>query len=76
MAPSSPPSSAPTAARSAVGIICTAAAGTPAEASPASTACCMASAERRHSEPPRRISALPERTAMAAASTPTFGRAS
>ena len=66
----------PTAARSVVGTSWIAASGSPAAASPATSPAWIACAERRLSEPPRRIAAFPAFRHSAPASAVTFGRLS
>ena len=76
MAPSSPASISPTAARSRVGTSWIAASGRSAAASPSASAAWIAWFERWLSEPPRRITALPALRHSAPASAVTFGRLS
>ena len=66
---------APTAARSVVGTSWIAASGSPAAFSPATRPAWIACAERRLSEPPRRIAAFPAFRQSAPASAVTFGPA-
>ena len=60
--------------RSVRGTSWTAALGSPAFCSPSATASPMARLEWNASEPPRKMTALPERTHSAAASAVTLGR--
>ena len=62
--------------RSRLGATCTAASGRPAALKPAAMAAWMAPALWKLSEPPRRITALPDFRQMPAASAPTLGRLS
>ncbi len=64
----------PTAARSVVGTSWTQASGRPAAASPLCRAATMAREEWKPSEPPRRITALPDFRHRPAASAVTLGR--
>ncbi len=67
---------AATKSRSRPGAVCTQAAGSPAAPSPSAMAAWMAPALAKLSEPPRRITALPDFRQMPAASAPTLGRLS
>ena len=66
----------PTAARSRVGTSWIASSGRPAARRPALSAAWIAREERKLSEPPRRITALPDLRARLPASAVTFGRLS
>ena len=66
----------PTAARSRVGTIWIASSGKPACFKPSASAAWIARAERKLSEPPRRITALPALRHSAPASAVTLGRLS
>ena len=66
----------PTASRSCVGTICTAASGKPCFAKARVRHAWIAALERALSEPPRKITALPLFKHSAAASAVTFGRLS
>ena len=74
--PSSPRSISPTASRSVVGTIWIEASGRPAALRPATRQAWMARDECALSEPPRRITALPDLSVSAPASAVTFGRLS
>jgi hypothetical protein len=66
----------PTASRSMVGTIWIASFGKPTAARPRCRAATMAADERKPSEPPRKIAALPDFMASAPASAVTLGRLS
>ena len=71
-----PESIRPTAARSAVGTSWMQACGSPAASSPCTRHSWIAALERRLSEPPRRITGLPDFRHSAPASAVTLGRLS
>jgi hypothetical protein len=76
MLPSSPASIRPTAARSRVGTSEIESSGKSAARKPSTSAAWIARAERKLSDPPRRITALPAFRHSTAASAVTFGRLS